>query len=147
MMFVTTGFLVAADSKGFCPPTPAKPKVVSTKTSVPPTPPTPDAQYVGTVMLMAVISDKGYVCNTQVIRGVDKEIDKTAAGAVRQWHFQPARKDGRAIPVVVTVEVNYWHEGWRACSVSRRPNPRTCARRVGALEIVGLTCLRRESAC
>jgi TonB family protein len=110
MMFVTTGFLVAADSKGFCPPTPAKPKVVSTKTSVPPTPPTPDAQYVGTVMLMAVISDKGYVCNTQVIRGVDKEIDKTAAGAVRQWHFQPARKDGRAIPVVVTVEVNYWHK-------------------------------------
>ncbi len=59
-------------------------------------------------MLMAVISDKGYVCNAQVIRGLDKETDKKATGAVRQWHFQPAQKEGRAVPVVVTVEVHYW---------------------------------------
>lgn len=61
-------------------------------------------------MLMVVISDKGYVCDAQVIRGLDKETDKNAAGAVRQWHFQPARKDGHAVPVVVTVEVNYWRK-------------------------------------
>jgi EAL domain-containing protein (putative c-di-GMP-specific phosphodiesterase class I) len=57
-------------------------------------------------MLMAVISDKGYVCDAQVIRGLDKETDKKASGAVRQWHFQSARKNGHAVPVVVTVEVN-----------------------------------------
>jgi hypothetical protein len=60
---------------------------------------------------MAVISDKGYVCEAEVIRGLDKEIDKKAAGAVRQWHFQPGRKDGHVVPVVVTVEVNYWRKG------------------------------------
>jgi TonB family protein len=109
-MFVSTVVLAGADGKGFCPPTPAKPKVLATKTSAPQTPPSPEAQYAGTVMLMAVISDKGYVCDAQVIRGLDKETDKKAAGAVRQWHFQPARKDGHAVPVVVTVEVNYWRK-------------------------------------
>jgi TonB family protein len=110
MMLGSAAALAAADSKGFCPPTPPKPKVVARKTSVPQTPPTPDAQYAGTVMLMAVISDKGYVCDAQVIRGLDKATDKKAAGAVRQWHFQPAQKDGHAVPVVVTVEVNYWRK-------------------------------------
>jgi hypothetical protein len=110
LMVVSTGVLAAADSKGSCPPTPPKPKAVATKASAPQTPPTPDAQYAGTVMLMAVISDKGYVCDAQVIRGLDKETDEKSAGAVRQWHFQPARKDGHAVPVVVIVEVNYWRK-------------------------------------
>jgi hypothetical protein len=110
LRFVSAGVLAAADSKGSCPPTPAKPKVVATKASAPQTPPTPDAQYAGTVMLMAVISDKGYECDAQVIHGLDKETDKKAAGAVRQRHFQPARKDGHTVPVVVAVEVNYWRK-------------------------------------
>jgi Gram-negative bacterial TonB protein C-terminal len=110
MMFVSTAVLATADSKGYCPPTPPKPNVVGTKTSAPQTPPTPDAQYAGTVMLMAVISDTGYVCDAQVIRGLDKETDKRPAGAVRQWHFQPSRKHGHTVPVVVTVEVNCWRK-------------------------------------
>lgn len=59
---------------------------------------------------MAVISDKGYVCDAQVIRRTDKETDKKAELAVRQWRFQPAQKDGHNLPVVVTVEVDYWRE-------------------------------------
>ncbi len=61
-------------------------------------------------MLMAVISDKGYVCDVQVIRKVDKETDKKAATAVRQWYFQSALKDEHPVAVVVTVEVNYWRK-------------------------------------
>ena len=59
---------------------------------------------------MAVISDRGHVCDVQLIRGLDKETDKRAAGAVRQWHFQPALKNGHAVPVVVAVEVYYWRK-------------------------------------
>jgi len=57
---------------------------------------------------MAVISDRGYVCDAQVMIGLDKETDKKAVQEVRGWHFQPAPKDGRPVPVVVTLELNYW---------------------------------------
>jgi hypothetical protein len=110
LMFVSAGVMAAADSKGSCPPLPPKPKAVATNAPAPQTPSTPDAQYAGSVMLMAVISDTGYVCDAQVIRGLDKVTDKKAAGVVRHWHFQPARKDGHAVPVVVTVEVSYWRK-------------------------------------
>jgi TonB family protein len=109
-MFVGTGVLTAADSKGFCPPTPPKPPVVAVKPLASQTPPSPAAQFVGTVMLMAVVSDKGYVCDAQVIRKVDKETDRKAVAVVRQWHTQPARKDGNSVPVVVTVELSYWRQ-------------------------------------
>ena len=110
LLMVVSAGTHAAESRGFCPPTPPKPKVVATKPSVPQNPPSPDAQYAGTVTLMAVISDKGYVCDAQVIRGFDKETDKKAASSVRQWHFEPARKDGHAVPVVITLEVNFWRK-------------------------------------
>ncbi len=109
IIFASSGILAAGESKGFCPPPPAKPKLVA-KNSVPPTPPSADAQYAGTVMVMAVVSDKGYVCHAEVVRGLDKETDKKAVGAVRQWHLQPARKDGRPVSVVVIMEVNYWRK-------------------------------------
>jgi TonB family protein len=108
LMLVSTGVIAAADSRGSCPPAPPKPQAIATKTAAPQSPPTPDAEYAGTVTLMAVISDKGYVCDAQVIHGLDKETDKKAGRAVRQWHFQPARKDGHNVPVVVTVDVVYW---------------------------------------
>jgi hypothetical protein len=109
VIFVGMGTLAAAESKGVCPPMPPKPsKVPATKTSAPQTPPSPDEHYAGSVILMAVISDTGYVCDTQVIRGLDKESDKKAAQAVRQRHFEPARKDGHTVPVFVTVEVKLW---------------------------------------
>jgi len=59
---------------------------------------------------MAVVSDKGHVCDTQVIRGLDKETDKRAVEAVRQSHLQPVRRGGKAVPVVITVEVSYWRK-------------------------------------
>jgi TonB family protein len=110
VIFASLGILTSAESKGFCPPFPPKPKLVAPKTSVPPTPPSPDAQYAGTVMVMAVVSDKGYVCHAEVVRGLEKEVDKKAVGAVRQWHLQPARKDGRPVSVVVIMEVSYWRK-------------------------------------
>jgi len=106
-----TGNFAAAESKGFCPPTPPKPSVVPASKTVAPQPsPSPDAEYAGSVMLMAMIRDRGYVCDAHVIRGLDKDADKKAAQTARLWHFQPAKKDGHAVPVVVTVEMNYWRK-------------------------------------
>lgn len=101
------GTVCCAQDKGFCPPsTPtdgAAPKRV-----VPPPPPTPDKKYFGTVTLLTVISDKGYVCSTHVLRGINRQINKKTEETARQWRFDPARKGGRTVPVVVSVDVNYW---------------------------------------
>jgi TonB family protein len=56
---------------------------------------------------MVVVSDKGFACSVQLLRGIDKETDDDALAAVKNWTFKPATKDGRPVPVVVTVEVNY----------------------------------------
>ena len=53
------------------------------------------------------MSDTGYVCSAKVIDGIDKKSDADAENAVRHWNFAPAKKDGRPVPVVVTVQVRY----------------------------------------
>jgi TonB family protein len=111
MILIGFGVSASADSKGFCPPTPSKPKVGATKTVAPQIPPSPESQFVGTVTLMAVISDTGSVCDAQVIRGVDKQTNQKAEKALRAWHFEPARKDGHAVPVVISVDLTYWRRG------------------------------------
>ena len=60
---------------------------------------------------MVVVSDTGHVCDAKVIRGFDSVTDKKVAEkAVRDWHFQPAQKNGHAVPVVVRLEVHYARE-------------------------------------
>src|ERR1019366_5316735 len=73
----------------------------------PKAPPAPGTASAGTVTLMVVVSDKGFACSVQLLRGIDKETDDDALAAVKNWTFKPATKDGRPVPVVVTVEVNY----------------------------------------
>lgn len=100
-----------SENKGFCPyATPTKPSVSTSNSPLPQTPPLPDAAFAGTVSLQAVISDKGYVCSVQLIRGFDKTADKQAMEAVRRWHFEPARKDGHPVPVVVETQVSFWRK-------------------------------------
>jgi periplasmic protein TonB len=104
MIVLVTGAFALGD--GFCPPTPSTASVPSKKSQ--PTPPNPDDKYAGTVTLLTVISDTGHVCGTRVLRGVGKQIDKDTEKAVRQWRFDPAKKDGHPVPVVVNIDVNYW---------------------------------------
>jgi TonB family protein len=97
----------SAEDKGRCP------SGLSTNMSAPkqaavPVFSDPNKKYLGTVTLLAAISDKGYVCSTQVIRSISKELDKKAETAVREWHFEPARRKGHTVPLAVLVEVNYW---------------------------------------
>jgi TonB family protein len=100
----------ASEDKGYCPPAPPKPRGVLTESVPSQSPPVPDAKFAGTVSLLTVISDKGYVCSVQLIRGFDKAANTQAMRAIRQWHFSPARKDGRPVPVVVNTEVSFWRD-------------------------------------
>jgi len=59
------------------------------------------------VTLLVVISDTGYVCSARVLKGINKEIDKSTQKTVTKWRFKPAIKDGHPVPVVVSIDVNY----------------------------------------
>jgi TonB family protein len=104
-LFALTKPAECAD-KGFCPPPAPFPKLQ--KPTEPP--PRPDHTYVGTVSLAAVVSDKGYVCSARVLQGIDNKINAEALAQVKAWRFDPARKDGRAIPVSIQVDVAYWRD-------------------------------------
>jgi protein TonB len=58
------------------------------------------------VILEATIDAQGRVVNVRVLRSVPL-LDLAAVDAVRQWEFTPTRLNGVAVPVVMTVTVNF----------------------------------------
>jgi periplasmic protein TonB len=43
----------------------------------------------------------------RVIRPLGLGLDQKAIEAVQKWKFKPGMKDGRAVPVQATIEVNF----------------------------------------
>ncbi len=43
----------------------------------------------------------------RVQRSLGMGLDEKAIEAVRQWRFEPAKKDGQPVPVMINVEVNF----------------------------------------
>ena len=64
------------------------------------------ARVEGIVILEAVIGADGRVERVRVLRSVPL-LDQAAVDAVQQWVFQPTRLNGEAIPVVMTVTVDF----------------------------------------
>ena len=61
----------------------------------------------GTVILAVVVDVDGNVPEVKVVRSVTTELDQKAVEAVRKWKFEPARKNGLPVPVLINVEVNF----------------------------------------
>jgi len=64
------------------------------------------ARVAGMVVLEATIDARGKVVDVRVLRSVPL-LDQAAIDAVRQWEFTPTRLNGMAVPVVLTVTVNF----------------------------------------
>lgn len=64
------------------------------------------ARVQGVVILEAIIDERGVVKSVTVLRSIPL-LDPAAMDAVRQWRFTPARLNGEAVPVVMTVTVNF----------------------------------------
>ena len=64
------------------------------------------ARVEGVVILEAVIDAQGRVESAKVLRSIPL-LDQAAVEAVRQWRFTAARLNGEAVPVVMTVTVNF----------------------------------------
>jgi periplasmic protein TonB len=91
--------------------------VFSGKGVVPPVPirkPEPEysdsarrARINGSVLVYAVIGADGVPRQLRVVRAIGFGLDEKALEAVSRWFFKPGTKDGRAVPVAATIEVNF----------------------------------------
>ena len=64
------------------------------------------ARVQGVVILEATISSTGEVTGVEVLRSVPL-LDEAAVAAVSQWRYEPTLVDGVAVPVLMTVTVNF----------------------------------------
>jgi protein TonB len=77
---------------------------------------TPDPQYTeearnakiqGTCILWLIVDANGHPRDVKVVRGLGYGLDAKALETVKQWVFEPAKKDGQAVNVQVSVEVGF----------------------------------------
>ena len=64
------------------------------------------ARVQGTVVLECTISPEGRVTAVRVVRGIPL-LDEAAIAAVKQWVYTPTMLDGKAVPVILTVTLNF----------------------------------------
>ena len=65
-----------------------------------------NARVQGVVIIEATIDEHGNVIRAQVLRSIPL-LDDAALTAVRQWKFTPTLLNGVAVPIVMTVTVNF----------------------------------------
>jgi TonB family protein len=61
----------------------------------------------GVVVLDVVLLETGVPKIVRILKPVDRELDDLAIRAFEQWRFSPALKDGNAVKVRLTAEVNF----------------------------------------
>jgi TonB family protein len=66
-----------------------------------------EAKFQGKVILEIVVDETGKVTNVRVIRPPGMGLDEKAVEAVAKWRFRPGHKDGKPVPVMANVEVNF----------------------------------------
>jgi len=59
------------------------------------------------VVIRAVIGIDGIPFRPVIVRGIDSEKDRASLDAFRQWHFRPGMKNGKPVPVVAEVQINF----------------------------------------
>jgi protein TonB len=68
-----------------------------------------DAHIEGTVLVDCVVLESGKVDRVQISRSLDPTygLDKQAVKAAEQWEFEPGTKDGKPVPVRITIELTF----------------------------------------
>jgi periplasmic protein TonB len=65
------------------------------------------AKWQGTVVLSVTVDELGRPKNIRVLRSLGLGLDQKAIEAVSQWRFKPGLKDGKPVPVMASIEVNF----------------------------------------
>jgi TonB family protein len=65
------------------------------------------AKWQGTVLLSLVVDESGKAVGIKVMKSLGLGLDQKAIEAVEKWRFKPGMKDGKPVPVMASVEVNF----------------------------------------
>lgn len=65
------------------------------------------AKYQGEVMISLIVDAQGNPQNPRVVRPLGMGLDEKALEAVRKYKFKPAMKQGKPVPVMITIAVNF----------------------------------------
>ena len=65
------------------------------------------AKHQGTLVLYIEVTPDGKASNMKVVKSLGLGLDEKAMEAVKQWKFQPGKKDGKPVTVAATIEVNF----------------------------------------
>jgi TonB family protein len=71
------------------------------------TPEAKDAKIQGVVTLECVVESDGTIGDVEVTTSLDAGLDQEAIKAVKQWRFEPGTKDGKPVPVLITLEMTF----------------------------------------
>jgi len=66
-----------------------------------------DARIQGVVLIEAIISAAGCVTDARVLRGPHTTLEAAAVATVSRWRYEPSLLDGKPIPIIMTVTVNF----------------------------------------
>lgn len=61
----------------------------------------------GSVLLAVTVTSAGACKNPRVVKSLDKDVDQAAVDAVKQWQFEPGKKDGKPVAVNVQIEIRF----------------------------------------
>ena len=61
----------------------------------------------GTVVIEALVDEKGAVFAADIVQSVHRELDKAALAAVSDWRFEPATEDGQPVMKVVRIPIEF----------------------------------------
>jgi TonB family protein len=107
----TSPAAVPSDDPAFASFQPVTKGIKPPKTTSAPDPKFPDlpadAEPRGTVVMLIGVNTKGHVEAVRVLRSDETAFEKTAVATVKKWKFKPAQKDGRPVPVQITVEMKF----------------------------------------
>ena len=65
------------------------------------------ARVQGVVILEAIIDQQGDVTDVRVLKPLPMGLEQEAMKAVRAWKFKPGTMNGRPVPVIFTLTVNF----------------------------------------
>lgn len=65
------------------------------------------AKYQGTCVLAVVVGPDGIPRDIRVQNTLGMGLDEKAIEAVKKWRFEPAKKDGKPVAVLISVQVNF----------------------------------------
>lgn len=59
------------------------------------------------MLIGLIVSSRGLPSRVHVVRSLDKDVDESALEAVREWRFEPGKKNGSPVAVRVTIEIRF----------------------------------------